>query len=116
MLWPIIGAVVVLFLGLALLPLISQQIQVAKNSTSIEQTSTQGSTILSVATVFFAIAIMAAIIAVTVSAFNNAGLISEGNERGYDEDYNNLESEERHKQTYKEYVRERLEVEMMMKK
>ena len=37
-----------------------------------------------------------------------------GDDLGYDEDYKKLEPEKKHKQTYKEYVRERLDVEKMM--
>ena len=115
MLAQIIGVVIVLLIGLSLIPTIQQQIQVAQNKTQIDS-STYAGAVLSLVPVFFAIVVILAAIAMVYSALINAGLISGGSERGYDEDYNNLEPEEKHKQTYKEYVRERLAIEKMMKK
>lgn len=112
----IIGAMIVLGIGIfVLVPMIQQGIQVFQNKTQIDS-STYAGTILSIVPVLFALMIIASAVAICYNGLANAGLISEGNERGYDENYDKLEPEEKHKQTYKQYVKERLAIEKMMKR
>ena len=109
MLGKIIGGMIVLMVGITLIPTISSLIK-DMNMTGANQV------VLGLVPLFFAISILASAIFIVASSLKDAGLISMGDDLGYDEDYNNLEPEEKHKQTYKEYVRERLAIEKMMKK
>jgi hypothetical protein len=107
MLGKIIGGMIVLMVGITLIPTISSLIK-DTNMTGANQV------VLGLVPLFFAISILASAIFIVYSAFQDAGLIEEGNSLNYDEDYEKLEPEEKHKQTYLEYVKERRTVERLM--
>lgn len=107
MLATLIGAFVVVLIGFSLLPAIAEQINmVMVNQTGAVQTL--GYLIPG----FFALAILTMGIGMAYVGLRNAGLIEEAIEDGtYEEEY----KAKPHRQTYEEYVAERLRVEKMMK-
>lgn len=112
------GALGVIIIGFSLMPAISTQVNAAMN------TSTASSSMNTVAVfipALFALGILIAGVAITVSALRSAGLLE-----SFDDEDDDIETEVEeklekpkpvpHEQTYLEYVKERLSVERLLRR
>ena len=107
----LIGGGVVVAIGFSLIPEISKQVQKASINLTSSNSTYMASTILRFIPGLFALAILGVGVAVVVSAIRDSGITDE-----YEEDYEEeIKKNPDKKQTYKEYVKERLEVENMLK-
>jgi hypothetical protein len=70
MLANIIGGFIVILIGVNLMPIVSDQVQIAQSNVT-----GAASTILGLTTLFFALGIMAVGVSLSVGALRNAGLI-----------------------------------------
>lgn len=113
MLSRLLGAFVVLVVGISLVPMIMDSTQTAINSSSMNNsTGFATKEILSMTPYFFAIALVIVAIGVAFTSLKGSGLI------GADYDVKDYEEEVKkdpdHKQTYLEYVRERRKAEWIV--
>jgi hypothetical protein len=106
MLIKLIRTFIVIFALVSLITIISKQI----NTTNTDFQSSQ--VILKSIVLFFVLAIMGIAMWVISSAFQDIGVM--GEESVYKEPTEELTKEKPHKQTYSEYVKERLDVENMI--
>lgn len=105
------GAVMV---GISLIGPVSKQVNLAQQSSNLTATPL-ASSLLEIVPIFFALAILVVGIGIAYTGLRDAGLFGFSDE--YQGDYE-LEQEKREpeqKQTYEEYVRERLRIEKMMR-
>lgn len=110
MLGYIIGAFVVIMIGVFLLPVITNEIKNSNNVNNVSSPITQ--TLINFVPVIFCLGIAVSALGLAVSALKNAGLLSNSDDEESDEP---IEIEQKpKKQTYKEYVRERLQIESML--
>lgn len=108
----LIGATVVILVGIALLPSVNNLMKSQQSNVT-----SSADTLLGLTTVIFALAIGAAAIGIVMMGLRNAGIL------GYetDDSSNNTEEietkpvQQNRKQTYLDYVKERLTVEKLMR-
>jgi len=105
----LVGGFVAIIIGVSLVPEISKEVASA-TMTNMTGSSAWGSTVLSIAPVFFALGVLAVGIGIAYSGLRDSGLFGYSDE--YKEDY---KKDKKKLGTYEEYVRERLKVERMMK-
>ena len=112
MLGNLIGGFLIIIIGVMLIPAISQQIEKARTS-EYEPMPTAASMVLGFIPLFFGLAIVGIALMVVVSALRNAGLM-EGN----DDEYRDIKPKRKKsgKQTYLQFVQERLAVEREMRR
>ena len=71
----IIGAFVVILIGISILPVITKQVQVVSNSVNSTENSQVANTVFGLVPVFFVIAIATAAIAIVAGALRSSGLV-----------------------------------------
>ena len=109
MLGQLVGGFIVIMIGISLLPVITNEVEQANSVNNVSSPITQ--TAIKFVPIFFALAIAIAAIGMVVIGLKNLGL-DESDDYKYDEP---IETEQRpKKQTYKEYVKERLQIESML--
>lgn len=107
MLGKLVGSFVVLLVGFKLYPTINKQITLV--STASSNVTDASSTMLSLVPLMFVLTISATVIMMISQALNEAGLFDGSSSEEYEI------PEKPKKQTYLDYVRERLTVEKMFK-
>jgi hypothetical protein len=117
MLGQIFGAFVVILFAVFLLPSITQQIStIATNISSDDSLSGFASaTLLGIVPVLFTMSILCIAIAVAYTAFRSAGILGDVDDYIDEEEEPEEKPQKPHKQTYLEYVKERREIERLMK-
>jgi len=111
-----VGGFLVIIIGISLIPLVAQQVSTMKNDPNIENASPFGASMLGVIPLLFAMAVLGIAGAITYSSLRSVV--------GGDSDVVSDTSEEekpkpkkrRGKQTYLEFVQERLAVEREMRR
>lgn len=128
MLGQLIGAFIVILVGITLIPLIYQQVTKAQTQLAINNTeggfginSESSMAVLSLTPVFFALSIIVIVIMVVTTTLRSAGLLgsSDDGDSDKEDEYKDIikpKKVKKHKQTYIEFVQERLAVERMMRK
>jgi hypothetical protein len=109
----LIGGMMVVVVGFSFYKPISEQIKIL----TANVTSSGATTILTMTPLFFAMGVLAAGAAIIIGSFRSNGLLGEGedvNEEEYIVEEIDDQKIPSHKQTYKEYVKERIEVEKMV--
>jgi len=113
MLANLIGAFIVILIGVSLIPIIAEQIEKARTS-GTEPMSTAASTVLGFVPLFFALAIVGIALMVAISALRNAGILPSND---IDNEYRDIKPKRKSgKQTYLQFVQERLAVEREMRR
>lgn len=109
MLGNIIGAFILIVIGVSLIPMVQQQVQQVQLNQTSNLTPT-ANTLLNILPLFFGLAIAMSVIGMSISAL---GFNSYSNH--YKEENKDVPIKQRpHKQTYLEYVQERLAVEKLI--
>ena len=109
MIGQITAAFIVILVGFTLLPTLQEQLTSVSASSNVTSST---STLISFTPLLFGASILAAAIGIVVQALNKSELIDDDYKNDYMED---VKQNPNKKQTYEEYVKERLEVEELMK-
>lgn len=113
MLSQIIGSVVIILVAITIYPIIQDQIELAKAEIDEEDLTPTVSMMLDwVPIIFIAVSVLMGL-GILFQSLRSAGLIGEGEEE-FEPEAKPKKSSKPHKQTYLEYVKERLEVERLM--
>jgi hypothetical protein len=83
------------------------------NLASANVTGTLATTVIQYIPLFFGLGIMAMALGIAITSLQEVGILGEPTEE-YREEYEEKKPQLPHKQTYEEYVRERLRVERMI--
>ena len=121
MLGQLIGAFIVILVGITLIPLIYQQVTKAQTQLAINNTEGGFGINSESSMVFFALSIIVIVIMVVTTTLRSAGLLgsSDDGDSDKEDEYKDIikpKKVKKHKQTYIEFVQERLAVERMMRK
>lgn len=111
MIGKLLAAFVVILLGVLLFPMIQEEMNIAQAEGNVTGAA---DTLLGLTSIFFALVLAIIVLNIVVSAFRNAGML--GTDSDYKEEYKEAnKNNPNHKQTYEEYVEERLRIEEKMR-
>lgn len=106
----VMGGFIAIMIGVSLIPSISQKIKstIQSSNTPISEPT---QILLNLLPVFFALTILGIAIAIVYTSFSDVGLIGDSKEVK-----SVIKKPKPHRQTYLEYVKERLEIERLMRR
>lgn len=110
MLGNLIGAFIVILIGIALIPVIMEKMKTAQENGAIPSDS-MTSTMLGLVPIIFALAVIGSVVGIVYSSLRSVGFFGESIESETEP-----KKKRKGKQTYLEFVQERLAVEREMRK
>lgn len=112
MLGNLIAAAIIIMIGFTLMPVIAEQVESSVEASNA--TSSAAETLAKITPVFFTLAIVAAVIGILFNGLRSGGLIGNDDYEEIDEIPEPVKEKPK-KQTYLDYVRERLTAEKMFR-